>query len=126
MKRLWIGILFLAVMLAGGAGIRLGMESLQQEISQQLDSASQQALEGELSQAKARAQEAQRLWEKYRDLVAAVTDHGPMEEMDTLFSQLPIFEKADSAMNYAAVCSELSMLMQAIGENQALHWWGVL
>jgi hypothetical protein len=58
--------------------------------------------------------------------VAAVTDHEPMEEMDILFAQLPIYYETDSSLNFAAVCSDLSLLMQAIGENQALKWWGVL
>ena len=126
MKRLWIGVAFLALLLAGGFGINAGMDNLQKEISQQLDAACQNALAGDLKQAAAQANGAREVWEQYRNLVAAVTDHEPMEEMDTLFAQLPIYYETDSPLNFAAVCSDLSLLMQAIGENQALKWWGVL
>ena len=126
MKRLWIGIAFLALLLAGGFGINAGMDNLQKEISQQLDAACQTALAGDLEQAAVQANGAREVWEQYRNLVAAVTDHEPMEEMDTLFAQLPIYYETDSSLNFAAVCSDLSLLMQAIGENQALKWWGVL
>ena len=126
MKRLWIGIAFLALLLAGGFGINAGMDNLQKEISQQLDAACQTALAGDLEQAAVQANAAKEIWEQYRDLVAAVTDHEPMEEMDTLFAQLPIYYETDSPLNFAAVCSDLTLLMQAIGENQALKWWGVL
>ena len=126
MKRLWIGVAFLALLLAGGFGINAGMDNLQKEISQQLDAACQTALAGDLEQAAVQANGAREVWEQYRNLVAAVTDHEPMEEMDTLFAQLPIYYETDSSLNFAAVCSDLSLLMQAIGENQALKWWGVL
>ena len=126
MKRLWIGIAFLALLLAGGFGINAGMDNLQKEISQQLDAACQTALAGDLEQAAVQANAAKEIWEQYRDLVAAVTDHEPMEEMDTLFAQLPIYYETDSPLNFAAVCSDLTLLIQAIGENQALKWWGVL
>ena len=126
MKRLWIGVAFLALLLAGGFGINAGMDNLQKEISQQLDAARQTALAGDLEQAAVQANGAREVWEQYRNLVAAVTDHEPMEEMDTLFAQLPIYYETDSSLNFAAVCSDLSLLMQAIGENQALKWWGVL
>ena len=126
MKRLWIGIAFLALLLAAGFGISAGMDDLQNEISRQLTSACQTALAGDLEQASAQANGAKEVWEQYRNLVAAVTDHEPMQEMDTLFAQLPIYYKTHSPLNFAAVCSDLSLLMQAIGENQALKWWGVL
>ena len=126
MKRLWIGIAFLALLLAGGFGINAGMDNLQKEISQQLDAVCQTALAGDLEQAAVQANGAREVWEQYRNLVAAVTDHEPMEEMDTLFAQLPIYYETDSSLNFAAVCSDLTLLIQAIGENQALKWWGVL
>jgi hypothetical protein len=126
MKRLWIGIAFLALLLAGGFGISAGMDHLQKDISQQLSTACQTALTGDLEQASIRANGAKTVWEQYRKLVAAVTDHEPMEEMDTLFAQLPIYYETDSPLNFAAVCSDLALLIQAIGENQALKWWGVL
>ena len=126
MKRLWIGIAFLALLLAAGFGISAGMDNLQNEISRQLAAACQTALAGDLEQASVQANGAREVWEQYRNLVAAVTDHEPMEEMDTLFAQLPIYYETDSPLNFAAVCSDLSLLIQAIGENQALKWWGVL
>ena len=126
MKRLWIGIAFLALLLAGGFGISIGMNNLQKDISQQLTAACQTALTGDLKQAAIQATAAKEVWEQYRNLVATVTDHEPMEDMDTLFAQLPIYYETDSPLNFAAVCSDLSLLIQAIGENQALKWWGVL
>ena len=98
MKRLWIGVAFLALLLAGGFGISAGMDNLQKEISQQLTAACQTALAGDLEQAAVQANAAKEIWEQCRDLVATVTDHEPMEDMDTLFSQLPIYYKTDSPL----------------------------
>ena len=126
MKRGWFGLGLLVFLLLGGLLVTGYMGRGHREISRELEQAAAHALAGDWEEALEEAREAREDWEEGWHFSAAFADHEPMEEMDTLFAQLPIYYETDSPLNFAAVCSDLTLLIQAIGENQALKWWGVL
>lgn len=70
--------------------------------------------------------EAKAAWEKRYPLCASLTDHEPMEEINSLFAQLEVYGKSRDSQNFAAVCALLAENLEAIGEAHSLKWWNVL
>jgi sensor c-di-GMP phosphodiesterase-like protein len=126
MKRLWIGITILSLLLAVGIGTTIFATSTQQEISQTLSQASELALEGKWQEAKNLSQNAKQKWERYRKATASIADHEPMEEIDDLFSQMEIYLITNQPLPFSVCCASLSVLTEAIGEAHAVNWWSLL
>lgn len=126
MKRLWIGIIILAVLLAAGIGLSIGIPALHSRLSEALTSACDAAEKGDWETALSLANSAKADWERYQHFVAAFVDHEPLEQMDRLFSELEVYRNQRLPAEYAAVCAHLSHLSKAIGESHALTWWSLL
>ena len=126
MKRLWLGILLLLVLLASGILATWGMGRICAPLSESLDQAANAAQEGEWELALKFSDHARRRWEKWRNISAAVTNHEPMEEIDTLFGSMDIFARQRDVVRFADCCARLAALTDAIGESQAIYWWNVL
>ena len=90
MKRFWIGISVLAILLASGWVVACFMDRCHAPIGDALVEASQVALEGQLAQASQIAQRAQKQWLHCRDFTAAFADHSVLEEMDALFAEIAV------------------------------------
>lgn len=116
MKRFWLGLGVLVVLLAFGCGITAAMHGICRPMWQQLEQAAEQPEStGALS---ARAS-----WEQARHFIAAFTDHEPMEEIDALFEELETY-RHDPTL-YARCCARLSACVRAIAEAQAVNWWNI-
>ena len=126
MKRLWIGVVLLAVMLATGVGMLLVSRDFYGKFSDSLDQAGAYALEENWVAAEEQFRESQRLWERYRRFWAASADHEPVEEVQRLFSQLEVYEKCRQATEFAVICRSIVYRAEAIDEAQSLKWWSVL
>ena len=126
MKRLWIGIAFLAMLLAGGILLSFGMIRVHNRISDQLAAASHAALSQDWDEAIRLSDFASSIWEKYRHVTAAFTDHEPIEKMDCLFQRLDIYRDPTRFVEYAIVCRHLSQISGAIAEGHSLTWWNLL
>ena len=126
MNRLWIGIGILVILLALGIGLLWGSMVFFEELSAELTRAGDLALAGNWSDATATAQKCRAQWERYRRFWASFTDHEPVEEMQTLFSQLEVYRQQQLAVDFATVCRHLSQLADAIDESHSLRWWSVL
>lgn len=126
MKRMWIGVGILLLML--GVGIWLNILFLRWHIplADAVDGASEAARLGDWEKAKALALNAKAHWDSIRQFVAVAADHEPLEEMDALFARLEIFAQWNMPANFAAECSKLSRLAIAIAETQSLTWWTFL
>ena len=124
MTRLWIGVGLLLVLLLGGLGLRLCIVPFQETIAQELCDAASLAKE-DWTPARNAAFAARDRWLRYKDGIAAVTDHEPMEEMEGLFQELSFLD-SDRAVDFACICVQLAEISRAIGETQRLKWWGVL
>ena len=126
MKRLWLGVAMLAVLFSLGLASTAGVGRVCKPISQNLSSAADHVQEGEWEQAVALSQQAKSRWERWHHIVAALTDHEPMDEVDSLFATLDIYARENDKIRFADCCARLSALIEAVGEAQAVYWWSIL
>lgn len=126
MRRLWIGVGFLAVILAVGIVLTVAFGRIHTPISEDLRQASQQALEQNWEKATALADSARAAWGKYQNFVAAVADHEPLEQMRSLLEQLQVYAQQHRTADFSAVCVELASMAEAILESQKIMWWNLL
>ncbi len=126
MKRLWIGLCVLALLLAAGLGVTYFMEQAHRPISQHLAQASQTALAGDWAQALALSDQARAQWESCCDFTAAFVDHSVLETADSLFAEIQVYAAAEDPMSFAATCAHLSRLISAIAESHLPKWQNLL
>ena len=63
---------------------------------------------------------------EHQKTTAAVVDHEPMEEVESLFAQLDVYLKARDPVAYCACCASLEVFARAIGESHSVSWWSLL
>lgn len=126
MKRLFIGILILALLLGGSIAISTAMERIHHPIAQDLQQAADRAQQEDWAVALEFFQRAQQRWEKYHDFTAAFADHTPMDEMDALLSELNIYATERENPHFGATCAHLAFMATAMAESHLLTWWNLL
>lgn len=126
MRRLWIGIVLLAVMLAGGIGMLLFSRDFYEDFSAALQQASDAAQAGDWAQAGALTEKATAQWKHHQHFLASFTDHEPVEEVSMLLSRLELFRNARLTVDFADTCQSLCHLCEAIDESHSLKWWSLL
>ena len=126
MRRIWIGIILLGVLLAGGLWISDFMAQNHSPMAQDLHRAGELAEMDQWELAQAYARRAQDRWEEKWPVTASVADHEPMDEIDALFAQLEIFSQSRDATAYRAVCAHLGSLLEAISQSHSITWWNLM
>lgn len=126
MKHFWSGIGLLAVLLAACLWASHTMENVHTPIADSLALAAEKTLSGDAVQGIEAARQARAQWERHRHATASVADHQPMEEADSLFTQMESFIAAGDFAQFSACCARLSELVRAIGEAHTLTWWNLL
>lgn len=126
MNRFWFGVVLLVLLLGIGIGSSLVLEALHTPISQDLTAASQEALEERWDAAADLALRAKNRWEQQRHGIAAVSSHGPMEQIDCLFAELELYLQEKESFPFAVCCASLSSWVQALAEAHAMSWWNLL
>lgn len=126
MKRIWIGIVLLAALLAAGLWVAEAMEDSHIPGAKDLHRASELALEEDWPRAEALTKRARDNWEKKWRVTASFADHEPMDEIDGLFAELKVYAKAKDEIAYSGTCAHLAELMEAMGEAHAFNWWNLL
>ena len=109
MKRLWVGILLLLVLLAGTLTVTVAMGRIYAPMVEALEA-------GDLEAAEER-------YGRWRQLTAAFADHGPMEEMDALFARAEI---CGDEQERRALCAELAQRAKAMSNAHSPTWWNLL
>lgn len=125
-RRFWYGLGILVVFLAGGLWAAWGMETMHRPVTRQLEQAAQVALDGDLHRGNLLAEQAEKIWQTRRGLTAAMADHAPMEEIDSLFAQVKMYAKNGNTAEFAAYCSRIAKLVEAVGEAHGLNWQNLL
>lgn len=125
-RRFWYGLGILAVFLTLGLWTAWGMENMHEPVTRRLEQAAQAALSGDLDGGVALAEQAEGIWQRRRGLTAAMADHAPMEEIDSLFSQMKMYAQAGSTVDFAAYCRRIARLVEAVGEAHGLNWQNLL
>lgn len=126
MRRLWIGVGLLAVMLAGALLLAEITERSHAPAAKALREASSFAEAGKWQQARGSAGEAQSLWKKKWHLTASFTDHEPMDEIDALFAELQVYGDAGNTLSFRAVCGRLEELLESLSMEHRITLWNFL
>lgn len=126
MKHAWAGVVLLAALLCAGLLLNAGMERMNGMHPRTLTQAAEASLAGNWTQADMLAETVRSRWEKNRKIIASVTDHALLEEVDCFFSELTVYRDQQAGSEYAAVCMCLASRIEAVLESQRLHWWHLL
>ena len=126
MRRLWIGVGFLAVMLVLAILLTFLFDRIHTPLAEDLQQASQLAMAQDWEKATALAKQTRAEWKQYRKFIAAVADHEPLEKMEYLLDQLLVYADLRRTADFSAVCVELAALADAMLESQSLTWWNFL
>lgn len=122
MKRSWIGLGLLVLLLILGLVTGGVMDRVHRSISWELEDAANLAMVGLWQRAEEQANHAQADWEKWSGLRDSLADHAPTEEAEGIFAQLSVFA-AEKDLHFAALCRELSRKVRAVGEAHGLSAW---
>lgn len=125
MKKTWIAVAVLLVLLIGGIAATVAMGSIHGRLSEDLLQAAVLA-EEDWEQAKALADSARAEWEKYAHLIAALADHEPLEEIDSLFLQVRICIQQGNRESFAMACARLAGIAERLAESNHPSWWNLL
>ena len=72
------------------------------------------------------AQQAKEDWHRRWKAVAAVADHTPMDEIDSLFAEMDVYIREEDDVHFYACCNQLASLLRAVSEAHKLNWWNLL
>ena len=123
MKRIWIGVGFLAALLAVGLAV---MQITDRQLSGIVQTLQQASLEPAFEEAIQLSHNAEAEWEHYSHLMAALSDHADIDDIDELFAQLKVYQLYKEHTHHAAVCAQLSKAILDLTENHRLTWWNLL
>lgn len=126
MKRLWIGIGLLVGIVIAGLWTSAKLGEIHTAISDDLISAAEAAETGAWAQADELAQKAQMQWRAYWNFSATLADHTVLDEIDVFFAEADVYRENRDDVAYAAVCSRLSVAIEALQEGHHLTWWNLL
>ena len=126
MKRIWIGIALLGVLLISGIGAGEFMEQSHIPVAQDVQQAGELVLQGEWTLAQALVKRGQDRWEEKWPVTAAIADHEPMDEIDALFAQLETYGQTRDPAAYSAICGHLGSLLEALSQGHRCKWWNLM
>ena len=126
MNRLWLGVGILVFFLVLSLLCGWAMGNFHTDLANRMEEASRRALAGDLEEAVMEADRVLKSWQEHWHGTAALADHAPMDEIDSLFAQLDAYARAEKAEEFAAYSARLSRLLQATGEAHVPTWWNLL
>ena len=126
MKPFAFPLLLLAALLIGGIVSSSWVRWVQEPITDGLELAAEAGALENWEQAKTLCDAARQRWEAYRHALAAVMDHRPMEEIDSLFGEMDFYRQAKNSALFSGICQRLSRMTQALGEALSFSWWNLL
>ena len=121
MKRIWFGAALLIALLALGFGSGELMDQTHLVQAEDLNRAAELAMEGNWAGAKNFTGAARREWDKNKMLVAALSDHEPMDQIEGLFAQLEVFAATQDAASFCSTCRYLASQLEALGKSHSFN-----
>ena len=119
MKRLWLGVGLLAVLLATGIWITAHVARIHQPISEKLSQAAEAAREKRWEDVDIWLEQAKMSWDQNSFFSATVADHEPMEEIQGLFAAAQAYAAQREFALCAAMCARLVLLTDAMADSHA-------
>jgi len=126
MARGWLGAGILAMFLVLGLVLSGATDRAHLPTGKLLEQAAEKALADDLEGAVILGAEAKSRWKRQWFLTAAIADHSPMDEVDSLFAEMEIYARTGEAPHFAACCKELSQRLEAIADAHRFSWWNIL
>lgn len=126
MKRFWIGIGLLALVLAAGLWSGSRMRRVHMPCAAALERAAACAMAEDWTAASALTDQAKACWERNWKFSAAIAHHQPMDEIDALFEELEVYRAREETAAYCASCLYLSERVRDLGDSFRLSWWNLL
>ena len=125
MKRLWIGVGLLAVMLVSGILVPEFLHGCHDAVVTDLDRAAETAMAEQWAETEEFLHRAEEKWQKKRPVTASFADHEPMDDIDGLFEQLKIFARARDPVAFGSTCVYLSSQLKALGDYHEFSLWNL-
>lgn len=126
MKRSWLGLGLLIVLLAASVMTTWIMTQLHESIEEDLKQAAAYAVSGDWNNADRYFRRAKEDWDQWNHLRSCFADHTPVEEIDSGLALLEVYCVAREDAAFAAECCRLARQVAAVGEAHELVWWNVL
>ena len=123
MKRIWIGLGLLGLLLVLGLFTIRQMDRVHLGI---VDALEQAAREPQWEQALSLGQDALQKWKQHRHFTASLSEHDSIDQIDSLFAQLEVYQKEKDPISHAATCAYLSEAISALLDAHRLTWWNLL
>ena len=126
MKRGFIGIFLLLLLLFGGLSqIKAAREDLK-PIEQTVSLAGQAALAGDWEKTAALTKKARAAWETHILKFSCLAQQQSVREITSLYDEVEVFLAAREAVHCSATCAVLKNQLQALLEDQALELQNLL
>ena len=122
MARFCIGIGLIALLLGVGLLSAGAMDTIQTPIAATLE----QAAQASAPEATALLENARAQWQSHWRSTAVLTDHAPMDEIDSLLSQAEAYLRDDRLGDFSALCLRVAQLIRATAEGHKPTWWNFL
>lgn len=126
MKRIWIGIALLAVVLVSGCLASHFMEHHHMSIAEDLDRAAQLALEDQWEGALSITARARENWQKKRPITACFAEHEPLDEVDETFARLEIYAAVREEISFGSECAGLAEKLRALAQCHKFTFWNLM
>ncbi len=123
MKRLWIGVALMVLLLTGSIWEFRRLENTYRPASEQMAQAVQMAQQKNLDGAAALTRAVESAWDEHKHLTAAFAVHDSMDEIESLFAELRSYYAAGDEAGYAVICAQLSTLLDTLANSHSLTWW---
>lgn len=114
MKRVWIGIGILLVLLGLGLWTQWELENIHGPIAADMTLAAEQARLGNWEQAGQALTRAEAAWTANHVFTAALADHQPLEDIESLMARLPALSAAGDRAEFASLCADIACRIEAI------------
>lgn len=126
MKRCWIGVSLLVLLLGGGIFSTWQMQRSHDPMAEYLNRACAMAETGQWEIALDYVNRSMQKWEDNWGFSAAFADHEPMERINALFAQLEVCGRNRETVSYCLLCAQLREELEAMGEAHRFVWWNLL
>lgn len=121
MNRIWFGAALLVILLALGLGSSALMERTHLAQAENLTRAAALALQGDWAGAEKLTSATRKEWDRKQSLLAALSDHEPMDQVEGLLSQLEVFAGMQDAASFSSTCVYLARQLEALGKSHSLN-----
>lgn len=116
MKRSWLGLGFLVLLLVLSLLTTSAMSRIHEDSAEKLEKAADLALTEQWPQVAWLTAQVRTSWDKWELLRAALADHGPIEDLEADFALLEVYGRSREKLAFAATCREMARRMEAMGD----------